>query len=187
MRSLIGVAFIPLNAYLVVQLETVWGIGDPTTMTIFFNAIFCFFLVIVLNLLLTRWIPKNALNRGELLTIYSILMVSVSVSGQDFTHTIFGTLGNARWFATPENEWATLFLSYLPQWLEPSEKALEGYFFGRVFILCIKEHQRMDSTVSVVDALPNGPVFCDDLHQQHHPPTVGRTGKIDIPISLLTF
>ena len=127
---LIGVVFIPLNAYLVVQLETVWGIGDPTTMTIFFNAIFCFFLVIVLNLLLTRWIPKNALNRGELLTIYSILMVSVSVSGQDFTHTIFGTLGNARWFATPENEWATLFLSYLPQWLEPSEKALEGYFSG---------------------------------------------------------
>lgn len=127
---LIGLVFIPLNAYLVVQLETVWGIGDPTTMTIFFNAIFCFFLVIVLNLLLTRWIPKNALNQGELLTIYSILMVSVSVSGQDFTHTIFGTLGNARWFATPENEWATLFLSYLPQWLEPSEKAVEGYFSG---------------------------------------------------------
>ena len=31
---LIGVAFIPLNAYLVVQLETVWGIGAPTTMII---------------------------------------------------------------------------------------------------------------------------------------------------------
>ena len=65
-----------------------------------------------------------------MLTIYSILMVSVSVSGQDFTHTIFGTLGNARWFATPENEWATLFLSYVPQWLEPSEKVLEPYFSG---------------------------------------------------------
>ena len=127
---LIGLVFIPLNAYLVVQLETVWGIGDPTTMTIFFNAVFCLFLVITLNLLFTRWTPTNALNQGELLTIYSILMVSISVSGQDFTHTIFGTLGNARWFATPENEWATLFLSYLPQWLEPSEKALEGYFSG---------------------------------------------------------
>ena len=125
---LIGVIFIPLNAYLVVQLETVWGIGDPTTMTIFFNAVFCFFLVVVLNLLLTRWLPKSALNQGELLTIYSILMVSISVSGQDFTHTVFGTLGNARWFATAENEWATLFLSYVPQWLEPSEKALESYF-----------------------------------------------------------
>ena len=127
---LIGLVFIPLNAYLVVQLETVWGIGDPTTMTIFFNAIFCLFCVIVLNLLFARWTPRNALNQGELLTIYSILMVSVSVSGQDFTHTIFGTLGNARWFATPENEWATLFLSYLPQWLEPSDKALEDYFSG---------------------------------------------------------
>ena len=127
---LIGIAFIPLNAYLVVQLETVLNLGDPTTMTIFFNAVFCLCLVIVVNQSLTRWLPKNALNQGELLTIYSILMVSVSVSGQDFTHTIFGTLGNARWFATPENEWATLFLSYIPQWLEPSEKVLEAYFLG---------------------------------------------------------
>ena len=47
---LIGLVFIPLNAYLVVQLETVWGIGDPTTMTIFFNAVFCLFLVITLPL-----------------------------------------------------------------------------------------------------------------------------------------
>ena len=127
---LIGIAFIPLNVYLVVQLETVLNLGDPTTMTIFFNTVFCLFLVVVVNRLLVRWLPKNALNQGELLTIYSILMVSVSVSGQDFTHTIFGTLGNARWFATPENEWATLFLSYLPQWLEPSEKVLEPYFTG---------------------------------------------------------
>ncbi len=128
--ALIGIAFIPLNAYLVVQLETVWNLGDPTTMTIFFNAIFCLFLVIGTNRLLTQWSPKNALNQGELLTIYSILMVSVSVSGQDFTHTIFGTLGNAQWFATPENEWATLFSNYLPQWLEPTENALEPYFTG---------------------------------------------------------
>ena len=34
---LIGLAFIPVNVYLVVQLETVWGIGDPTTMTFFFK------------------------------------------------------------------------------------------------------------------------------------------------------
>ena len=127
---LIGMAFIPLNVYLVVQLETVWNLGDPTTMTIFFNAIFCLFLVIVINRLLLQWVPKSALNQGEMLTIYSILMVSISVSGQDFTHTIFGTLGNARWFATPENEWATLFLRYVPQWLEPSEKVLEPYFLG---------------------------------------------------------
>lgn len=127
---LIGLLLIPINAYLVVQLETVWGIGDPTTMTIFFNVVFCLFLVIVLNLLLKQFLPRVALHQGELLTIYSILMVAVSVSGQDFTHTIFGTLGNARWFATPENEWADLFRGYVPEWLEPSADVLEGYFSG---------------------------------------------------------
>ena len=70
----------------------------------FFNAIFCLFLVIVVNLPFKRFLLGAALRRGELLTIYSILMVAVSVSGQDFTHTIFGTLGNARWFTSPENE-----------------------------------------------------------------------------------
>jgi len=144
------------------------GLADPTTITLFFNAVFCFFLVIVLNLLIGRILPKlarnapmnyvgersypthlneesygkpkrackqyglanYALNQGELLTIYSLLMVAVSVSWQDFTHTIFGNLGNARWFATPENKGAVLLLSYVPQRLEPSEKALEGYFSG---------------------------------------------------------
>ena len=133
---LIGLAFIPVNVYLVVQLETVWGIGDPTTMTIFFNAIFCLFLVIVVNLSFKRFLLRAALHQGELLTIYSILMVAVSVSGQDFTHTIFGTLGNARWFATSENEWGNLFLNYVPQWLEPSENVLEGYFSGESSSMC---------------------------------------------------
>ncbi len=159
---LIGLAFIPVNAYLVVLLETVWGLGDPTTMTIFFNAIFCFFLVVGLNLLfclvvrldnvrikhlshplsksacLPASLSSPALSQGELLTIYSILMVSISVNGQDFTHTIFGTLGNARWFATPENEWAALFQGYVPDWLEPSKEALEGYFSGESSFYLLK-------------------------------------------------
>ena len=128
---LIGLAFIPINVYLVVQWETVWDIQDPTTLTIAFNAIFCLFLVIVLNLPFRRFLPGVALQQGELLTIYSILMVAVPVSGHDFTHTIFGTLGNAHWFATPENEWADLFRGYVPQWLEPQAHVLDGYFTGQ--------------------------------------------------------
>lgn len=60
--ALIGIAFIPLNSSLVVQLETVWNFGDPMTMTIFFNAVFCLFLVIVINRLFIRWLPKSDLN-----------------------------------------------------------------------------------------------------------------------------
>ena len=114
---LIGLAFVPINVYLVVQWETVWDIQDPTTLTIAFNAVFCLFLVILVNLPIRRYLPNAALHQGELLTIYSILMVAVPVSGHDFTHSIMGTLGNAHWFATPENEWANLFLGYVPEWL----------------------------------------------------------------------
>jgi hypothetical protein len=128
---LIGLAFIPINVYLVVQWETVWDIQDPTTLTIAFNAIFCLFLVIALNLPLRRLLPSVALHQGELLTIYSMLMVAVPVSGHDFTHSIMGTLGNARWFATPENEWADLFWGYVPQWLEPRADVLDGYYTGQ--------------------------------------------------------
>ena len=128
---LIGLAFVPINVYLVVQWETVWDIQDPTTLTIAFNAVFCLFLVIVVNLPIRRYLPNAALHQGELLTIYSILMVAVPVSGHDFTHSIMGTLGNAHWFATPENEWANLFLGYVPEWLEPQVHVLDGYFTGQ--------------------------------------------------------
>ena len=37
---LIGLAFIPVNVYLVVQWETVWDIQDPTTLTIAFQRSF---------------------------------------------------------------------------------------------------------------------------------------------------
>ena len=128
---LIGLAFIPINVYLVVQWETVWDIQDPTTLTIAFNAVFCLFLLIVVNLPIRRYLPSVALHQGELLTVYSILMVAVPVSGHDFTHSIMGTLGNAHWFATPENEWANLFLGYVPEWLEPQVHVLDGYFTGQ--------------------------------------------------------
>ena len=128
---LIGLAFIPINVYLVVQWETVWDIQDPTTLTIAFNAVFCLFLLIAVNLPFRRYLPSVALHQGELITVYSILMVAVPVSGHDFTHSIMGTLGNAHWFATPENEWATLFRGYVPDWLEPQVHVLDGYFTGQ--------------------------------------------------------
>ena len=128
---LIGLALIPINVYLVVQWETVWGTQYPTTMSIFFNAIFCLFLLSLLNLPLRRYLPRFAFNQGELLTVYGILLAAIAVSGHDFSQTIFCTLGNAHWFATPENEWQTLFWNYVPHWLTVNDdKVLLGFYEG---------------------------------------------------------
>jgi len=128
---LIGLAFIPLNIYLVMQWETVWGAQYPTTMGIFYNAIFCLFLISLLNLAFKAVLPRKSLSQGELLTIYILLINSITVTSHDYTHSIFCTLGVARWFATPENEWSTLFWRYLPDWTTVNdEKVLRGFYEG---------------------------------------------------------
>ena len=106
---LIALLFLPTNVYLVVQWETVWGTQYPTTMAIFFNAIFSLLLVVVFNAPLKILTPNRALRQKELLTIYIILIMAITVSGHDFSQTIFCTLITAHWFATPENDWNSIF------------------------------------------------------------------------------
>lgn len=128
---LVGFAFVPINIYLVVQWETVWGTQYPTTMGIFFSAIFCLFLVTTLNLLLRKYTPKRALTQGELLTIYVVLITAITVSGHDFTQGLFCSVATVAWYATPENEWASIFSRHIPQWLTMSdESVLRGFFEG---------------------------------------------------------
>ncbi len=128
---LIAFAMIPINVYLVVQWETVWGTQYPTTMAIFFNAVFCVFLVVLVNLFLQKYLPRHSFSQSELLTIYIILIMAITVSGHDFSQSLFCTISTSKWFATLENEWASLFWRYVPTWLSVSdEKVLNGFYNG---------------------------------------------------------
>lgn len=126
---LIGLLFLPMNIYLVVQWETVWGTQYPTTMSIFFNAIFCLFVVTLANFGLRRLVPRYALGQGELLTIYSVLNAGIAVSGHDFSQSVFCTVGTAHWFATPENEWATVFWRHVPTWTTVQDESVLRPFY----------------------------------------------------------
>lgn len=128
---IIGFGLIPINVYLVVQWETVWGTQYPTTMAIFFNAIFCLLILTFINLFITRIRPSKALSQAELLTVYIILLMAITVSGHDFSQSLFCTLGTSRWFATSENEWSSIFWRYVPKWLSVNdEKVLQGFYEG---------------------------------------------------------
>ena len=128
---LIALAFIPVNVYLVVQWETVWGTQYPTTMGIFFNAIFSLLVVVGINAALRSVWRKGALSQQELITIYAMLMMGITVSGHDFSQSLFCTLATSHWFATPENEWRTLFWRYIPRWLTVNDdRVLHGFFEG---------------------------------------------------------
>ena len=128
---LLGLLTLPLNIYLVVQTETVWTTQYPTTMAIFFNAVFTLFLVALFNLFLTRYLPKWQLTQAEMLTVYLMVTLACVVCGHDLLQATMCVLGHATWFATPENEWQSLFFRYIPDWIAVmNRRALAGYYEG---------------------------------------------------------
>ena len=66
---LIACLLLPLNAYWITQMAVVRYQGHPTTVSLFFNAIFILFVLRLLNDVVRRIIPRIALQRGELIVI----------------------------------------------------------------------------------------------------------------------
>ena len=126
---LIGALLIPPNAYWIIQLELVWGGTYPSVITLLFNVVFSLFIVVALNVLVRRVFPDGALSYGELLTIYIMMAVGISLCGCDVMQTLVHIVASPFWFATPENEWAELFHSYLPEYFTISDRTVFKEFF----------------------------------------------------------
>ena len=125
-----GISLIPLNNYWVFA-SLRWDQGYPTTMSLFFNAIFTLAVLVALNLVITRFSPSYALTRGELLLLYTMLSVASAICGHDLFEVIVTNIATVGWLASEENEWAVLFHQYLPDWLALTDKhRLTVYFTG---------------------------------------------------------
>ena len=99
--------------------------------SLFFNAVFNLFFLILINLPLRKFLPNFALSRTELLTIYVMLVMLSTVCGYTMMSFVIGGLTHPFWFATPENEYAQLFHGYIPSWFTVSDKrVLRGFFEG---------------------------------------------------------
>jgi len=113
------------HSYFSVQTPT------PSTVSLIYPAILSLILLVILNIALKRWLSRFAFSQGELLTIYTMLSLAVAIGGHDVMHVIAPILGHAFWFATPENEWQSLFFRYLPRWLVVDDvSVLEGFYEG---------------------------------------------------------
>lgn len=139
---LIGFGLIPINALWIVHTEVVRYAGHPTTMSLYFNVVFCLVILILLNAPLKRFRPRWALTPGELLVIYTVLSIGSCMVGHDLYQVLIATLVHPFRFATPENRWESLFFQYLPRFLMVSDKeVLKGYFEGHS-TLYAPEHLR---------------------------------------------
>ena len=85
------------------------------------------------NLSLRRLAPRLAFSQPELLTVYIILVVGTVLAGHDMFQNLFGAIGHAEHYATPENKWRDLFFAFLPKyWIVRDPVALKGFYQGSV-------------------------------------------------------
>ena len=127
----IGVALILLNAYWIALVSGIHHSLNPAYASLFIAPIVNLFFLLIINTLLKRIRPQFALRRAQLLLVYQMLVILCVVSGHNPMDFILGILAHPFWFATFENEYATLFHRYIPSWFTVEDKGtLTGFFEG---------------------------------------------------------
>jgi len=96
------------------------------------GAIFLLFvLTLMINPLLKLFHPGLGLKRQELLVVY-IMMVMASPIPTLFAGKFLNTIIYPFYYATPENEWRSLILPYIPDWLMPNNPQVAKMFYEGV-------------------------------------------------------
>lgn len=122
---------LPINSYWVVQMEIVRYSAHPTTISLLFNTVFELLCLTVLNQGVRRYAPRLALQRGELLLVYSILCIGSCVSGHDMLEVFVPMLTWTFKHADSSNNWANLINPHLRTGLFVTDPAIyRGYYLG---------------------------------------------------------
>jgi len=128
---LIALILIPISNNWITVIEVRWYALDGTCLPLFITPIFILFLIALPNVWLRRVWPRMALRRGELLTIYMMIVMAATLASHDLIQNLFGAIGHAHYAANDTNKYASLFFRLLPENLMISDKvALQGFYRG---------------------------------------------------------
>ncbi len=128
---LVGIFFIPLICFWVIEAEIIVATIHATVLSLPFAAATVLILLSALNTLLHRWFARFSFTSSELLIVYAMIAVATTLFSIDTMTLLVPMMSYAFWFASPENRWAELFHDYLPSWLVVSDKeVLRGYYYG---------------------------------------------------------
>ena len=95
------------------------------------GALFFFACVIFANIAVAFLGRRFALSKPDLVLIYCMLLMAVTVPTWGLMFFLIGTLVYPFYYATPENRFEDLFYDYIPQWMVPRDpEAIKGYYEG---------------------------------------------------------
>lgn len=89
------------------------------------------FLTLVVNAILKKLHPQNALSSQELVVIWCIMIAAAGIPSSGMMRYALGPMVAYKYFATPENEWEALFHQYIPQWrVVRNDNAVRSFYEG---------------------------------------------------------
>jgi len=113
-RALLGGVLLSIvNVFWITGVEVRFYILDGTSLPLFITPLFLLLLLIGMNTIGRRFLPRLALTQVELLTIYLMMVVSSTFAGHDMLQNLFGQITHPYYFA-PQNNWQDSFLRSLP-------------------------------------------------------------------------
>jgi len=93
------------------------------------------FLLVIVNIVLTRFLKPLAFTRVELLVMYVMMTVSTVISSSGGMHFIVPTITAAFYYANDSNTWASLFHTHIKNWIAQKDKAaLYGFYVGNATV-----------------------------------------------------
>lgn len=116
------------------------AIGEPYTVMVLRSspmaadfstgaALFLFFLLTLLLNPLARLLTGSGLRRGELATVYIMMIIACAIPSWGFMINLVPLMAGFFYYATPENNWSELIHPYVPEWLVVSDPLAVGKFF----------------------------------------------------------
>lgn len=121
---LIALLLAILTGLAVQQIALVYNAGEIESSVPPVPAVMCLLLLAALNPVLRRISPRWRLSRGELLTIYGVLVLTVAMSGRRVARILLGFITCPRYYENLEDIGAQL-----PAWYAPDDlKAITEFF-----------------------------------------------------------
>lgn len=128
---IIGVFLIPPNAYWVMCVEGIYHRGHPSVMALPWNVVFNILILIILNQVLKRYIPRFAFSQPELITIYVMVWSVTMIAGHDSLQLGIPAMTATAHFADATNHWDDIFTRKLPDWLTVKDpNIIKGFYTG---------------------------------------------------------
>ncbi len=170
---LLALFIMPFSSLWQVNMEVIRYSGHPSTISLFFNVVFIFAVLIGLNTLVRKVRPSWAFDPGELLTIYIMLGLSTAMDGHDMIEVLTPILTHVRYFATPREQMAYGDRSLCAQMAFRNRSKSNTRFLHRQLLhICIPQLACMACAGLVLGRIPFHLVPDHALHQHPFKETV---------------